>query len=267
MNAIKIKNWSLPKVVDGLFANLAIFAISWVWARSNKSSLIVATYIACLSTLCVWAIFKLRSNTKRVDSLNRAQLSHMQECINQLMLNLPQDNLDFFNKILSKKFDTVTQYEDCLIVRHNGVSTSVFVNINPGKITETEICKCFARSNNMSLDKMLILTANGLTPSGKQLISHLPNINTTIYNDVDVYKMLMAFGTYPDIQVKLKKATKISKLNIITIALNPKNAKKYLILSFVFVIYSYFFGNPVYYLIFASIALTLALFSKFNLRT
>jgi hypothetical protein len=263
--SMKSKNWSFARGIDSFFANLAVFAIGFVWARSHRASLSISLYIACFGTLCCWAIFRLRDREKRTNQLTKTQQLHMQECINQLMLNLPETNLDFFEKVLTAKFGTVDRLEDCLVVRHNGVATAVFVAIHPNKLSETEVCKCFGRSNSMHLDKMLILTAHGNTPSGKQLVAHLPDIKTTIYNDVDVYKMLTAFGTYPDINIKLKKAAKISKVNLLTIALSPKNTVKYLMLSFVFVLYSYFFGGTVYYLVFASIALALALASKLNI--
>ena len=258
-------NFSLSKCLDMFFANFAVFAISFIWARYSQIKLLDSIYIACLATLCTYSILKIRSNNKKIGQLNKSQVAHMQECMNQLMLNLAQDNLEYFYKVFLKKFEDTTMTDDCILIRHNGVSTAIFVEINPDKLTETQVCKCFATANSKTVDKMLILTSTGETQNIKNLVSHLPNLSATIYNDIQVYKMLKAFGSFPDIQLKLKKATKISKLSLIAMAMAPKNAKRYLILSFVFIAYSYFFASTTYYLAFALVALGLALTCKLKL--
>ncbi|MCL1945238.1 MAG: hypothetical protein FWF56_05505 [Firmicutes bacterium] len=256
------KSFSLSKSIDFFFANLAVFCISFIWARYCKIQLWTSIYISTLATLCVYSIVKLKNKSKKIGQLNQDQISHMQECINQLMLNMPQVNLDFFEKVFLKKFENTIIVDDFVSIKHNGISTVVFLSINPEYLSETQLCQFFAKANNIGADKMLILTSSGESSNIKKLISHLPDIEIDIYNDTQTYKMLKAFGTFPDINTKLKKATKISKLSMIALALSPKNAKKYLMLSFVFIVYSYFFGNPTYYLTFAGIALILALACK-----
>ena len=247
------------------FIHFAVFAFCFVLCRYNHLKLWTSLYISSLCTLCCFAILKIRSNTKKIGQLNPSQLTHMQECINQLMLNLKDSNLEFFRDVLSSKFEDTKVVDDCIVINHNTITTAVFLEINPDKLSETQICKNFAIANNLNASQMLILTSTGETQNIKNLISHLPNIETTIYNDIQTYKMLKAFEKFPDINIKLKKAAKISKLSLLSLALNPKNSKRYLILSFVFIVYSYFFGNTSYYLVFACIALGLSLACKFRL--
>ncbi|MDR3022301.1 MAG: hypothetical protein LBU60_06495 [Clostridiales bacterium] len=258
------KKLHLSQTMDILFINLAIFALVFIWTRV-KTKFWTSLFMSTISTMCVWAILKIRSNKKKAGQLEPSLVTHMQECINQLMLNLPSQTLDFFVQLLQKKLENVTKHEQCILVKHNEITTAVFNFILPGKLTEEQLCSCFCVANSLSAQKILILSAHGQTIQTKTLAAHLPLLKVDIYKDTQVYNMMRAFNHYPTIILKLKQSVTPNKLTLIKSAVAPKNAKRYLILSFVFIIYAYFFGNATYYLVFACIAICFSIACRLKL--
>lgn len=255
-------------IVDNLFKFFLLFILNIIWCLYfiNTSILsIVIALVVSIFTLCLMNVVSKKKNGKMHLSLKKQQ--HIKDVVNTF-LYMSNSEILFFFKCLIKTKHCCKIENNYILVETSGLPILVFPTFNYSNFTTNDALQFYKSIKHKNLKRLVILT----NKYDAEMALNVTNFKfeTIVLDGGQTYlNLLETYNFYPQITKtpKPNPKPKATINNFLNIALNKKRTKSY-VLSAIFLIFSSFFViYKAYYLFFASILITLAIFSYFKPRT
>lgn len=242
------------------------FLVAFVWIRyfvkDFATALISSLLFVILVEVCL--VF-IRKNKQKKNGSKKELQKKIDDITLTFLFSDDNENLKFFHKLA------------CL--KHKATKKSKYIVVeNPNKKI---VLIPFYTYKNFSCDNLLycinttkkenpakvVITTGGVDQDVYKLAKHFQDFEIIILDKTDTFnKLLKFYDCFPEINTKLENETKPTKQEILSMSLNRKRSKGYFLASFVLLLSSFIVRKNIYYLIFSSLLLVLALVSYFNPR-
>ena len=232
-----------------LFLVMVFFSIAIAGYFSRDSFIIIVAGIT--AALSITALIGFKKNKKAGIAANSVK-----EVMLQFYLNPKAFTQDTIFNALASRY-TVTKSDDFIMVKR----VAIYPYLYPKSLNFVDFCQIFS-TRPKSANRLILLTARGQESEVKEAIAALDlKINIDILHADEVYTLLEKLNGLPPIQyTAVKKRRGIS--TFFTAALQPINAKRYLLTAALLIGSSFFMPSSIHYIIIAAICITLAVLCK-----
>ena len=240
--------------VDDLFRSFIVFVLVFIWCRYFIDGLFLALSIATIITIVISiAIMRIRKTKNDALNLTAEQKRNMDDVCTYLLLSTHNEIMNIFNKQIMGKI--------CgkLIVKNNHIYIPYFnqetfdIN-NMYNLLKTTPYGYPIEIIAISFDPKVVKLSKELKTNNIILTSK-EKMYTKYLKDIDI-----------DIKRKLSKASKTNFREFLKLFIRPENAKGYLFSALYILLACLIVPQKIYYMIFASILLVLALICNTNKR-
>lgn len=261
----------LPRIVDCILLTALVFAVSFVWAqyyiRLNHLSWLFSAALS-IAVLIICIIFMRRKTKKQ--SVSAIKKDKTETTLIQLLFMSEAETLKYFEKVLNAKSNNKYSIKDGYL---QSGKTAVAIAFRHEALTLQSLTDIMSRicrqnhDNNSGTEQIenIIVLVNSVYPKAKEYISAVESPKVLIKEYDEVFKLLSETDIYPETFIKLKQ-TRSSARELFNIAFSRKRVKGYLFAAIMLLFSSWITPFPLYYLIFATIAASLAAVSLFNIR-
>ncbi|HEY8443686.1 MAG TPA: hypothetical protein VIL24_02680 [Clostridia bacterium] len=249
-------SYKISRFLDYLFARFLAALIIFIWIKYYLDSWVYAgLYTAITMAVLIILfdiIFKKKTDQGEKDKTKKEQI------MNQLCFNASAQNLEFFEKMLSSRYEVQNQ-KSCLIVKKGEDKIGVFLKFSTSKLAPGNIIDVVKDSKELGVRKILIL-CNGANANAYNFAACVDGFDITILDDKAVYELMRKYDMYPEIETKINKFPKNLQLKeIAAAALSRKRVKGYFFASLLLLFSSFFVRYSIYYKIAATILMIMAL--------
>lgn len=250
-------SYKISRFLDYVFARLTAGLIIFIWIKYYVKSLYLSLlYTAIAMAVLIIAfdiIFRRKKSSDDVkDKIKKEQI------MNQLCFNSAAENFELFSNLLSKRYE-VENKKTCLLIKKDGQIKAVFLKFSPSKLGQGNVIEAVKESKELGVQKILIL-CNGAQNNAYSFAACVDGYDITILDDKAVYELMKRYQTFPEINQKINKFPKNLQLKeIAAIALSRKRVKGYFFASLLLLFSSFFVRYSIYYRVFATILLIMAL--------
>lgn len=241
------------KLIDGIFIIIGTLSISFYVFRFYITSLPLLILISICISISVIAVSNLIFGIKNKEKREKTEIGLFFEKLIFLGKNRIFEELK--NALSAKK--TVRTENGLLITE-----STAFANCLNEKLTLSLFAEIYANAHNLECKKLIILCPE----THKQIIEYckrIDNMQISVLEGKECYHFLKWLG-FKNPDVKFIKKQKGFIKNFANI-LSPDKASRYFSLFIFFLGFSFILQNSVYYIVFASILLTLSIISKSNI--
>ncbi len=248
----------ISKFFDYVFARALAALIIFIWIKYYNDNLtlsIIYTSVIMVSLIIIFDVVfgkKLKRKSSQTDKTKK------EEIMNQLCLNTSTQNIDFFNKMLSKRH-AVRVDKNCLIIEKGEDKLLIFIKFGTSKLAPNNIVDIIKDGKDLGSKKILIL-CNGANTLAYSFAASIEGLDIIIYDDKKVYELMKDYDAYPEINLKIKNNLKRFKFKeLCAIALSRKRVKGYFFSSLLLLFSSFFVAYSIYYRIAATVMMIMAL--------
>ena len=254
------------KIIKGLTKSslklFLIFILSLIWLNFfNKKQTIENILLSCVITLFLGII--TYSITKKKNQKHFLKLSEQTDAENMYLSLLIEGNeTDFFYNLLSTRHKNIKKNKK-FIVLTNQKSEEIIIYplFKFDKISTDDINKIIKKKFNA--DKILIICGDFDEKCNNQIKLYEKKI--MLLNKYETYKLLYKeYDFYPEIKNKNIPTKKQELKHLLSLALDKKNIKGYIVAIIVLFISSFYVINKIYYYVIISSLIFLSLFICFN---
>lgn len=252
------------KFLNSIFKYSTIFLLCFVWLNFYIHEFWVAGISAFFISILLGVLLEYFSRKKQNTlTLKANEKKLIEECSLQFMFSEKDCSLNFYQMLLSKKYN-VEKQKDCLVVKNNDKNTLFLPLYHTNEILTQDIIQSYLKGKQMCISNIVIVCKNH-NEHALQYAKSLKDVSITLLDENLTYKhILKPFDTYPNFSIETKKVDKLKYREIRKIALNKSKAKGYLLSGTLLVFSSFFTKYNVYYLVMASLLFILSLYSTFN---
>jgi len=255
------------KTVNFIFSKilriLLIFLLFFIWVRYYEKSLALA--VAYTSVLTLVFDFFLTFITKKKDlkaSMKKGELAKAEGYCNNFIFNGNAVAVNFYFELLGQNF-SATKKTNYVIFENNNEKNILFPYYKYDKLSIQDLVFVYEKVKKLTVNKIIICT-NDVEQKTKELVSKLP-IKFLILNKYETYENIMKnYNFFPDSLLNIDDNTKLNFKNFLAFSFNKKRAIGYIFSSIILIISSLFVRVTIYYLVFSSILLLMAIFSYTN---
>ena len=261
-----LKKINLFTTINALARVFLEFVVSFVWIRYFVRDWVVALICSLFCSALIEVGLFFTRKRKQSKNGNKKEIEQKIEEINlTLLFSDDKENLNFFHKLASLKHKATKRSR--LVVVENPDKKVVlmpFYTYQNFSCDNLLFCLNLAKKEN---PQKVVITTGSVDPEVHKLAKHFQDFEIVILDKVDTFNKLFKFyDCFPEIKTKMPANTRPSKQEIMSVALNRKRSKGYFFASFVLLLSSFIVRKNIYYLIFSSLLLVLALISFFNPR-
>ena len=257
-----MKNISFYVIVDSLFKFILFFIFNLIWCLYFIKTAWVAILLSIfLSIIFIFLINKLttKKNNKKSNRLKKEQ--HIEDIKNTFIYMSNKEILSFFLSLAKTKHDCKME-DNYIEINTNSLPIILCPMFKSGNLSRDDVLDLYKKVKHKNLKRLIIVT--NTVDTSIMSISKNFKFETHILDFKQTYSLLEEYEFYPEVLIKRQNSAKITLKQILSLSLNKKKTKGYL-LSALFILFTSFFVRfKVYYLIFSSILLALAIFSYFN---
>lgn len=258
-----MKNVSLYLIVDLVFKFILLFLFNLIWCTYFISNTPLALSLSVvLAILTIFIIYKIngKKEIKKLALLNEEQ--KIENIKNTFLFMTNQEITVFFYKLALSRHGC-TKYENYIQITTPQNPIILYPHFKCATTSQDDILQIYKMFKNKPLKRLIILT-NQLEPNAQAITQNFKFETLVLNHKETYYSLLKPYEFYPEIQIKHKPKTKNTFRQILSVSLNKKKTKGYF-LSALFLLFSSLFTRyKIYYLIFSSILIVLALISRFN---
>lgn len=260
-------NNKLFKLISTLFRILVIYLVLFVWIRYFSHSFYVSLFLSCVLTFFVDIIIRLLSiqrNKKKISLEKEKKL--IDRYNNALMFSDDNEVLDFFYR-LALVSHNAEKKSNFVLVKSKESNIVLFPFITFRSFSCDDLIYILNNLKNVTCNKIVICT-NKLDEEAKKVAQKFGNKIQILDKEETYYLLMKEYNTFPDRQIEFVEKEKLSFNSILTLALNKKRTKSYLLTSILLLLSSFVVKYNIYYVVTSSILLVLSFISfcnpKFN---
>ena len=255
-----MKSLKLSILSDAFFIFVCLFFFLYgVFLYSGVRfflTLILSTLISCVITAFITLLF-CYLNEKNISK--KSKNSYIESLYVYLSTKKQSEILSLFYKAYQYKNVDAVKKENCIEVL-NG-ETAIYFAFNLEKTDANQIVRIL----NSSTTKNVTIYACDYSENAKKLSQFYKN-SLTLYDIYNAYDVLNKSNLLIDENL-LPRLKRHSLKNIISGIFNYKNSKKFATLGIFIIIISTFSFFPIYYIVFGTILIILAVYLKFFGKT
>lgn len=261
-----VNNYLMNKflfIIQLLIKAFLIFLIFFVWLKFFVYKLWVVIIISLICTfviLCFSTLLLTKNQKKKY--LKQKEKEDAQD----MFFSIANDRsyLTFYEELCKLRHSNTKKKKKYLLITHQDSSKTILYPINKYKeVSIDDIKTIFLETEKEQANKIVICC----NEYDKKLISFIKNysIEISILDKYDTYMMLyQEYDYYPKITMRTTETKKLTFKELISYSFNRSRAKGYLIASLFIFLTSFFVKISLYYCIFSSLLLLLALISYIN---
>ncbi|HEY8418862.1 MAG TPA: hypothetical protein VIL03_00255 [Clostridia bacterium] len=250
-------SYKISRFLDYVFARFLAGLIVFIWIKYYVESWFLAWLYTAITMAILIIIFDLMLKKGKKTETVKDKVKK-EQIMNQLCFNSMAQNLEFFEKMLSARYE-VQNKKNCLIIKKDDKSLAVFLKFSNSKLAPNNIIDVVKESKELDIKKILIL-CNGANNNAYSFAACLDGYDISILDDKAVYDLMKKYDTFPEINLKVNKFPKNLQLKeIAAIALSRKRVKGYFFASMLLLFSSFFVKYAIYYRIAATLLLIMAL--------
>ncbi len=253
------------KIIDNIFLIVSVFVLSFLWIRYYEHNSVLILLYASLVTMLVCSvvhIVKTKKYDKQVKLKNENKL--IENLSNYLIFSPTKQVVKTFEETLKSR--NIPYKTICDMLVFNDVCVRPIYSKT--KCDDADILQTLNKINSHKLSpNKIIICAKSYTEDAKKLVKTNSHLKISLLDEKEVFDEFFKPINYQveyNSSTPKKKSVKEKLGNLKNIAFNKKRFKGYMISAVVLLIGSYFLRYNIYYLVFASIMLVLAVFSYFN---
>lgn len=247
----------MARFLNTLFLTLAAFALAFCWFYYYTKLVVVSCLCAFLISFAICLIIYALLKIKGKKYYKQAQKKNAEKLKNYLALST--DNKKLVLTLLRKNGYTASSRLGGITAEKNAESYFVYLYLELVKPDEIVISRAVRLCKKYRKDNLMIFSTT-FSPH-IQHIADKSGLSVKLFDIVDLYSMLEKEDLLPNFQNTrtIKKADKF-----LSLALCKERASVYLLACISLVFFSVISFYPIYTLVFATIQLFLAIFSKVN---
>lgn len=248
------------KLSNKIFTYFIFFLICFIWSNIYLKNIIICTIFSVIMagvfSLIVFKIFKNKHTKKQRET-------ELENKLNLTTTNLifltKQEQTNYFYKVI--KFSNSTAVKTDNYIKLNN---TIIIPLFNFELTPNEFISVYLKHKTAT--QVIILT-NKLSANLEIMLSKLNLENLKIFCAADTfYKIINPTEIYPESLIKLKSKPVIKFKELLYVAFNKQNSKKYFGGGIVLMLFSFVYRFSLYYQIMATILFLFSLFSHFNTR-
>lgn len=253
------------KIIDNLFLIVCVFIVSFLWVRFYQHNpVLILLYSSLITSLIYSAIHliikhkQIKNKSIKKEDLAIANLSHL------LLFSTNQECIKIFEnslKLRNLEYTKTTKY----ILFNNNMLIPFY---SKTKVDDNDILQIFLKAKQLKIKaKLIIICAKNFTEDAKNFIKTMSQQEFLLLDERQTFNTFFKPINYQietKSQQKNKQKFKDKVNNLVNIAFNKSRFKGYLTSAIILLIASYFMRYNIYYLVFSSLLMILALFSYFN---
>ena len=238
--------------VDDLFKSFIIFVIVFIWFRYFLDSLALSLVLGVVTSLLI-SISLIALKKKKTDSINlsRKQQLEIDDIATYLLLSNKNEILDIFNQTI------MGAISGRYIIKDSKVYYPFFENEIFSLNDLYRVIKTLPE--NIELEIIAINFDTKVEKVSKSLKS-----NKIILTSKDQMYTKFLLDKKLDIKSKLSQSAKTTFKDFLRLFVRPENSKGYLFSAFYILLACLIIPQKLYYLIFASVLLVLALICRYK---
>ncbi len=238
--------------VDDLFKSFIIFVIVFIWFRYFLDSLALSLVLGVVTSLLI-SISLIALKKKKIDSINlsRKQQLELDDIATYLLLSNKNEILDIFNQTIMGAISGRYIIKDSKVY-YPFFESEIFSLNDLYRVIKT-------LPENIELE---IIAINFDTKVEKVSKSLKSNKIILTFKDQMYTKYLL--DKKLDIKSKLSQSAKTTFKDFLRLFVRPENSKGYLFSAFYILLACLIIPQKLYYLIFASVLLVLALICRYK---
>lgn len=260
-----MKNISFNVIIDTIFKFLLLFFFNLIWCIYFISppilSIIVCTLVS-IATIVLFGIIGKKKKFKKTPLLKQEQ--HIQDILNTFLYMSSSEIISFFYRLIKTKHRCSIE-NNYLTIETASLPIILFTTFKNSPIGVDDVLGFYKCIKHKNLKRLIILT-NKICPEVTSIVKNFKFETLILDHRQTYFELLQKYQFFPEITIQTKLNKKITLNRILTIALNKKKAKGYLLSALFLFFSSFFVVYKVYYLIFSSFLTALALISYFNPR-
>jgi len=246
-------------IIDGVltFVVACFFSIAFVGYFTRELGVMLIAGITC--AISITALIMVFQKNRRDKTLNNND--EVKEILTQFIYNDEEFTKSFFLDAFKKKYETVEDDKENGFLKIQ--NTAIFLHFVPGEMDAVTLGNFYKNARGKA-KKILLLSVDGLGDEAEALKKLLPEPDIEVLDGEKVFSLLKWLGDMPEKQIVLKKPRMTGFKYFFSLALRPKNARRYFFVAFVLMISSFFMPHSIYYIIFASLCIVLGIASKID---
>lgn len=227
---------------------LNILIINSIFNKARTFSLIVGSI---LGTLIFLVLLQYLNSKSKIKSLQKDEQSRLQKTFDSLSVSNPNEIRQFLSNSFSanSKF-SVSTIDDILLIQNNDTHNSFALDFDFLADTAklSDIFKFLNIAKNTNAQNFIFL-ANSFPINAIEISNNNPNL--ILYDKVDTFNLFKALNAFPTIKEETSKRNRKEELKQV---FSKINIRKFLSISILLLIISFFTPLKMYYRICAGIS-------------
>ncbi len=250
-----MSKFKLNYFFDILLTFLIFFILLYSWSNFYLKNMLKSFVVAIISTsIIVFLLFKIKIKKENKKGLSLRQKEQAQNLCFQLKFLSRQKVLDFFYNSIKQK-EEVKKHKNFL-----ETNTQIIYPFFDKKTLDIDAF-CSILKQNFPQKEIVIICCEASRETF-DICQKIQNKHIKILDFEKTYnKFLQNVETYPN-EIEIKNDKKLKLKELVLFSLQKERTKNYLLMGLILITSSFFVIYKIYYLIFGSLLLFLALLTR-----
>lgn len=258
-----MKKFIVFEIISSIFRLFLIFLISFVWIRYISRDFKLSIILSVVSTLIIDFTIRFIEDKKRKKRIiKEKEKQAIDTYTNAFIFNDDAFSVNFFYNLATKRH-TATKNKKFITIIHPDTKIILFPFFLYRSFDIDDLIFIFNNLKNLSFSKLIICT-NKISPETIKLSKKVDKRIILLDKEETYFRLMVEYNYYPETMPTLKQNEKFSWKDLFAYTLNKKRTKGYFLSSLVLLFSSFVVSYNIYYVIFSSILLLLALISFIN---
>lgn len=236
------------KISNILLKYFLVFSVCFLWLNYIRVNNFTAIAISIAVSLAIGCFIRLLDNQKTKRQKITAEEKNKIENISlQFLFGTQKQVLNFFCLTFKANY-TIKKYNNSITLNEY----NFFPLYNTEEITQYDVL-----STAKQADNNIVIACISANPDAIK-IANKTSKKIVILTQVEMYKILKKYNTFPDFKITKTTKKKLTITDIKNSAFAKANAKGYLISSIIVLVSSFFVRFNIYYTIFSTALLILS---------
>ena len=248
--------FKLNLIIDIILTYLIFFVLFYSWINFYKRN-ITFSFISSLiiSFFVVFFIFFLKNKWSKKKTLSITQKENIEKCITNLKFLPKQKVINYFYQNIRAK-EKVNKHKNFLETEQY----VIYPFFDKQILDEDQLISIYKEV--LPSGKETLILCNQPSKESQVLASKIANLKITILNAEQTYqRFLNNFSSLPE-DVTFSKNKKLAFKELMSYVSSKERTKNYLLMGLILIISSFFVMFKIYYLVFGSLLLFMALLTR-----
>jgi len=248
-------------ILDILLTSAISFVLFFCWIRFYSGNVLLSVFASLFITfLLVFGLFfyKHKKNIKK--SITSKQRKSALECATQFRFSEPKEVQKFFYDILKEKYSVVNKSSGLLISLEDKLLFFI-PSFNKEIFTSNDLANYYSLAKKYNATQLTICSTQ-FEDNAKNLSKAIRTLPITLLDIYETYSQIIEPSQKMPDKVVDTESVKLTFKQILSYAISRERTKNYILLGLVLIFSSFFVMFKIYYLVFGSILLAMAILTR-----